>query len=179
MDNIPSEKLNLILNKFSGSIRAIVSKSRLERLGIDPEDVLQEVRIKIWKRIAAEKKIKSYSSYINRITNSTLIDFIRKSRRQEKLIYHEMQKGLIEKDCKPKEASEDNVLRKAISTAIESLIESRRKVVKLYLSGLTIEEIALSFKWTNDKTRNLLYRGLSDLKISLKEQGIEYEDRHQ
>ena len=178
MDNISSENLHLVLNKFSGSIKAIISKFRVEKLGIDPDDVLQEIRIKIWKRITAEKKIKNYSSYINRLTNSTLIDFIRKSRRQDKLIFHEMQKGLIEKDCRYKEESEHNVLRKTISAATESLIESRRKVVKLYLSGLTIEEISICLNWTNDKTRNLLYRGLSDLKNNLKEQGIEYEDRH-
>jgi RNA polymerase sigma factor (sigma-70 family) len=177
LDNISSEKLHLILKKFSGSIKANISKFGLEKLGIDPDDILQEVMIKIWKRIAPENKIKSYSSYINRITNSTLIDFIRKSRRQEKLIYHEMQKRLIEKECNYDEALEHNVLKKAISTAIDSLIESRRKVIKLYLSDLTIEEISLSLNWTKDKTRNLLYRGLSDLKSKLKEQGIEYEDR--
>jgi DNA-directed RNA polymerase specialized sigma24 family protein len=42
---------------------------------------------------------------------------------------------------------------------------------------MTIEEIAIYFKWTRDKTRNLLYRGLSDLKKILREKGIEYENK--
>jgi DNA-directed RNA polymerase specialized sigma24 family protein len=40
---------------------------------------------------------------------------------------------------------------------------------------MSIEEIALYFNWSKDKTRNLLYRGLSDLKKILKEKNIDYE----
>jgi len=47
----------------------------------------------------------------------------------------------------------------------------------LYLLDLTIEEMSILFNWTEDKTRNLLYRGLSDLKKNLKGNGIEYEDK--
>lgn len=66
-------------------------------------------------------------------------------------------------------------IKKIISAGIDSLIESRRKVVKLFLLNLTIEEIAILFNWSRDKTRNLLYRGLSDLRKFLKEKGIDYE----
>jgi len=43
--------------------------------------------------------------------------------------------------------------------------------------NMTIEEISIFLKWSKDKTRNLLYRGLSDLKKILREKGIEYEDK--
>jgi DNA-directed RNA polymerase specialized sigma24 family protein len=69
----------------------------------------------------------------------------------------------------------DKNLKKMLSETVDSLLESRRKVVKLYLLNLSIEEIATLFCWSRDKTRNLLYRGLSDLKKVLKEKGIEYE----
>ena len=62
-----------------------------------------------------------------------------------------------------------------MSETVESLLASRRKVVKLYLLNLTIEEIAALFCWSRAKTRNLLYRGLSDLKKALREKDIEYE----
>ena len=64
-----------------------------------------------------------------------------------------------------------------IGKAIESLMESRRRPVRLFLLNMTLEEIALYLNWSRDKTRNLLYRGLADLKRILKEQGIDYEDR--
>ncbi len=64
-----------------------------------------------------------------------------------------------------------------IAQALDSILESRRKVVKLFLLNMTIDEIAALFDWSKDKTRNLLYRGLNDLKKILKEKGIEYENR--
>ena len=67
-------------------------------------------------------------------------------------------------------------LKKILGQAVESLIESRRKVVKLYLLNMTLEEIADFFGWSRHKTRNLLYRGLNDLKKMLKDKGIEYEN---
>ncbi len=60
--------------------------------------------------------------------------------------------------------------------AVEGLIDSRRQVVKLYLMNLSIQEISGYLKWTQDKTRNLLYRGLADLKESLKEMEAKNEN---
>ena len=177
LNNAPPDELEHILEKFTKSIKANILKYRLEKIGVDLDDVLQEVQIKIWKRLANEKKVLHYSSYINRIVNSTLIDFIRKSKRQEKLIYQEKEKRRLEKESKHEDAYENLALREIISEAADTLIESRRKVVKLFLLDIPIEEISVVLGWSKDKTRNLLYRGLSDMKGKLKEKGIEYEDR--
>jgi RNA polymerase sigma-70 factor (ECF subfamily) len=176
-DRPGSEEFEVILDKFSASIKASIRRFGLERSGIDPEDIFQEVKIKIWKKLAHEKNVSNQASYINRVVNSTLIDQIRKVRRQEKLIYHEKQKWLVEEKCRPEAPVEDSVFREMIFEAADSLMESRRKAVKLFLSDLTVDEISLTLNWSKDKTRNLLYRGLSDLKRKLKERGIEYEDR--
>ena len=64
-----------------------------------------------------------------------------------------------------------------IGEAVESLMDSRRRVVKLFLLSMTLEEIAIFLNWSEAKTRNLLYRGLDDLKKILLEKGIEYEDQ--
>jgi RNA polymerase sigma factor (sigma-70 family) len=176
-DNSGSGEFEVILDKFSASIKASIRRFGPERSGIDSEDVFQEVRIKLWKKFAHEKNVSSQASYINRVVNSTLIDQIRKVRRQEKLIHHEKQKWLVEEQCGPEAPAQASVLREMIFEAADSLMESRRKAVKLFLSDLTIDEISLTLNWSKDKTRNLLYRGLSDLKRKLKDRGIEYEDR--
>ncbi len=48
----------------------------------------------------------------------------------------------------------------------------RRSVVRMYLTGYDREEIADLLGWTEPKTRNLLYRGLADLREILTEMGI-------
>jgi len=170
------KEFDVVLNKFTQTIKGNIKKFNLTKEGIDPDDIFQEVRIKIWKLLNDEKKIINYSSYIKRIVDSSVIDHIRKMRRERGLISQQMHKTIAEwKSPYEIEHVYGQNIKKMVSTGIDSLIESRRKVVKLFLLNLTIEEIAALFNWSRDKTRNLLYRGLSDLRKILKEKGIEYE----
>ena len=70
---------------------------------------------------------------------------------------------------------EKKEIMEIIKESVDSLIESRRQVVKLYLLGMDLDEISEFFGWSDGKARNLLYRGLADLKKKLREKGIEYE----
>jgi RNA polymerase sigma factor (sigma-70 family) len=170
-----SEKLIKIIERFSGFIKKNIHKFNPQTNGIDPEDIYQEVKIRIWRILKNEKKIDNYTSYIMKIVNSTVIDQIRKSRRQGEIILAEKQKNISENRISYKILNKDeSPLKDIIGQAVDNLKESRKKVVKLYLLNLTIEEIAALFGWTKHKTRNLLYRGLNDLKTELKNQGIDY-----
>jgi RNA polymerase sigma-70 factor (ECF subfamily) len=62
------------------------------------------------------------------------------------------------------EASE---LRAAVAAAVDRIPASRRAVVRMYLMGHPPLEIATLMGWTEPKTRNLLYRGLADLRGEL------------
>lgn len=163
--------LEVILDKFSNSIKANLLKCELERKGIDPEDVIQDVKIKIWKTMISEKKMVNPASYIKRIVDSTLIDYIRRIRVQERVIQQEKLERWLEEKRHHEGSSPDAAFMEKIAGAADSLMESRRKVVKLFLLNMDLEEISLSLNWSRDKTRNLLYRGLSDLKKIIADKG--------
>jgi DNA-directed RNA polymerase specialized sigma24 family protein len=59
-----------------------------------------------------------------------------------------------------------------IRESVDSLIESRQAVLKLYLIGMDQPEITEYFGWSEGKVRNLLSRGLEDLRKALHEKGI-------
>jgi len=59
-------------------------------------------------------------------------------------------------------------IAETVGKAVEQLIETRRQVVKLYLLNLNIREIAGYLGMSQDKIRNLLYRGLADLRKLIK-----------
>ena len=153
----------------------ISKSSRFRGIGIDPEDITQEVRIKIWKLVDKEKIIVNYASYIKKIVDTVVIDQLRLLKKDEQLYKMEKQKQIAEQmnACRP-EVLKNDLLKEAVGKAVESLIESRRSVVKLYLFDLSIEEISRFYGWSLHKTRNLLYRGLADLKTSLIKADIEY-----
>lgn len=174
MNKIRSDKdeFEALLEKLSLAIQTSVQSYHPQKLGIDPEDLVQEIRIKLWKIFKSDKKIHNYSSYIKRVINSIIIDQIRASRRYEKIVDLEKRRNLQDHGIR-------NVpirTRKDVESAFNSLIESRRKVVRWSLFGLDINEISKILKIDETKTKNLLYRGLNDLKNILESKGINYED---
>jgi RNA polymerase sigma-70 factor (ECF subfamily) len=177
-DEKRTAELEALLDQFSGLIKVQIHKFNPGRFGLDPEDISQEIRIRIWKVLNNEKEIANFPSYLRKIVSSSVIDMLRKFKRQENVVLHEKQKKISEtKFDYFADLSLSEHLREALVEAVSSLIESRRKVVKLFLLDMTIEEISAFYNWSKDKTRNLLYRGLADLRRILKDRGIDYEDK--
>jgi RNA polymerase sigma-70 factor (ECF subfamily) len=167
-----------IIDNFAQFIRIQVHKYNLYKYGLDPEDIMQDVKIRIWKLLRDEKIISNYASYIKKIVNSSVIDQLRKCRREESLFKHEKRMRIAEMELVySKEAIRNKNQEEIVGKAVEMLINSRRQVIKLYLLNLSIQEIAGYLNWSQDKTRNLLYRGLADLKDLLKDMDAKHEDR--
>lgn len=168
MENREAE-LEGILRKFAGFIRAHLHKFSPQRFGLDAEDLTQEIRIKIWKVLQDEREIQCLASYIKKIIDSTVIDQIRKIKREEHVYNYELERKTSElKTVYANRSAAGGDFRDLVWRAADSLIDSRKRVVKLFLLNMTIEEIADYFQWSRDKTRNLLYRGLANLRTTIK-----------
>lgn len=176
-DEEKNREFERILDSFSGFMKAQIHKRQVGRLGVDAEDILQDTRIKLWKIIRSEKKVRYFTSYIKKIVDTSVIDYFRKFKREEGIYLHEINRRIAENTTgyDTDYLYEEMDLKDIVGKAVDGLIPSRRRVVRLYLLNMSIEEIALYFHWTASKTRNLLYRGLKDLKKILKEKNIDYE----
>lgn len=177
MNKDAEKEFEAFLLRFMGFIRAHIGKYNIQRYGLDPDDIAQEVRIKIWKLLESEKNVVNYSSYIKKIVNSSVIDQIRKLRREEEIFLREVQNHVSEREdpYKP-EYLRAAMMKEMIGRAVEGLIASRRNVVKLYLLNMGIEEISRYYGWSVHKTRNLLYRGLADLRESMRKTELDHEN---
>jgi RNA polymerase sigma factor (sigma-70 family) len=177
-DRSPQDaELEAILGRFSSFIKMHLSKYNPGRHGLDVDDLLQDVKIKIWRVLGRGKRINNLASYIRKIVDSTVIDQLRKVKRQETIYSHEKEKKITELKTKYAfTALHGAELKEIVARALDTLLESRRSVVRLYLMNMSLEEIAEFYAWSKDKTRNLLYRGLADLRNELRRSGIEYED---
>ena len=163
--NEREKKFEILISKFSGFVKSQVFKSNVQRFGIDPDDVVQEIQFKIWKLVEGEKPINNYASYIRKIIISSTIDHIRRLKKDEMIFQAERQKQIsdLEMMYKP-DSLRNGGAREIVGRAVEALMESRKNVVKLYLLNMNLEEISQFYGWSTHKTRNLLYRGLTDLK---------------
>jgi len=171
-DPSKEKELERLYEQFAGFMTAQIRKYRVGKIGVEVDDVLQETRIKLWKALRSEKNIHYYASYIKKIVNTSVIDFFRKYKREEGVYLHEKSLRIAE-FTRGYDADCQMDLKDFVGLAVERLIPSRRDIVRLYLLNMTIVEIALHFHYSLSKTRNLLYRGLKDLRKILVEKRID------
>jgi len=180
-------EFNAILEKYGAFLRQAISRVCPKDLGIQFDDIEQEARLRLWRAIGAEREINFHGSYIYRIVTSVTINAIRraKARREEQLRLAGDDEDEDAAEAKPitltacaenspeAQAEREELLRK-VEEAMARLPESRRLAVGLHLRGMTTYEIADLMGWSEPKTRNLVYRGLKDLRGKLRSAGIEY-----
>lgn len=173
-----------IVDRFSGLIKAIIFKN-LYQSRIDPEDVEQEVYFKLWKFLKKGKTIENLPSFIMKAVYTITMDELRKLRKQMppgdsselKHLYlvSEELSGKAFSDS-PGEVLEKRELGKQINDAIETLSENRKQVLRLYVRGMSVDEIGAFFGWDKVKVRHFLYRGIDDLRRKIMED-TEAEDQ--
>ena len=177
-----SPALERALGKFSGILRPVCWRYRFS--GADVDELLQEVRIRLWRAhgevASAGEHIASISaSYLHRTALSAAIDMVRRRRARggDRTTSIEDEHDIHPERHGPDEELAQSELAAQVERAIESIHPSRRPVVRMHLMGHSREEIAQLLGWTEAKTRNLLYRGLADVREHLIAQGVRWTTR--
>jgi RNA polymerase sigma-70 factor (ECF subfamily) len=169
-----SPAIDDVVVRFGDAMRRTARRHGLSEDEID--DALQDVRIRLWRALGTGEKIRrAPASYLHRTVVSAAIDFIRRRRaRRETVAAHDDASALNVEDppARADRALDESEIAAEVARAIDELVESRRAVVRMYLAGYEREEIASLLGWTEPKTRNLLYRGLDDLRATLTARGI-------
>ncbi len=168
-----SPALEAVIGRSAATVRRMGARHGLSEADID--ELFQEVRIRLWKALASGERIGGASaSYVYRTARSAALDMIRRrrSRPEEELDSARETTRMASTAAGPQERVEERELAQRIAEAVEGLIDSRRPVVRMYLSGYGTQEIADVLGWTEAKARNLVYRGLADLRARLAELGI-------
>jgi RNA polymerase sigma factor (sigma-70 family) len=169
-----STALEGVLSNFAGMVKRVGWRHRLSDADVD--EVMQEVRIRLWRaRPSSEQISASSASYVYRTAVSAALDIARRrrARRAEVSDPIDDQTGIAAAGD-PLADAEGTELAEQVARAVETIAPSRRPVVRMYLAGYPREEIAELLGWSEAKTRNLLYRGLADLRARLTEQGIRW-----
>ncbi len=168
--------LEAFLARHGATLRRLAERLCPRRLGVEPAEIEQEARVRLWRTFEHERDLREPASYLYRVVAAASIDAVRRRRaRREGSL--DAPGGREENDRlpsgdSPEAAALRRELREAIGGAIASLPEPRQRAVRLYLLGFTTGEIGALAGWTEAKARNLVYRGLADLRGRLAEDGI-------
>jgi len=170
-DSISDELESLVL-RFARFASRIAHDRGLPHEDID--ELLQELRVRFW-RARKEGHLDLSANYVRRAAISAALDIIRRRRVDRNVSLEDSEAGahpLAAAIAGPAELLDQSELSQRVASAVNGLAPSRRAAVRMYLDGYRREEIAELMKWSDAKTRNLLYRGLADLRAVLLAQGI-------
>jgi len=175
-----SAALETVIDRCAEMIRRVAWRHRLS--DADVHEVIQEVRIRLWRaheggEDASEQIATAPASYVYRTAMSAALDLLRRrrARRADLTVEIDEQEEFATAGNGPEQTMEASELTAQVARAIETIPASRRPVVRMYLVGYPREEIARLLGWSEAKTRNLLYRGLADLRERLTAMGIAWE----
>ena len=172
-----STTLEAVVQRFATMVRSVGRRHRLSEPDLDA--VMQEVRIRLWRACPTSEQLEAIgTSYVYRTAMSAALDILRRRRAYAAPLtdsVDEHSRLLTAGGRDAQRQLEDEELAARVLGAVEGIVASRRPVVRMYLAGYDREEIAELLGWTEGKTRNLLYRGLADLRTRLADEGLTLE----
>lgn len=170
----PDAVLRALLEKYGALIRGIVSKVGGRTLQDSKDDVAQAVAMSLWQQVSREQNIAYPSSYIYRAAIRETVRAVAKE--LDRVRTHDS----IDADAAPPVASEAPDPETAaaaaqtgrdIKAAIAGLPADRQRAVRAHLSGYSVEQIMQAYGWPYQKARNLVARGMADLRAALIKEG--------
>lgn len=177
-----TEQAARVVEEYRRFLSDAVARLCPRDLGLELDDIVQEASLRLLRAIESEREIRDLASYIHRIAATTTIDAIRRVRsRREEQLRHEGSDDDDDRgphvlptspELSPERLAERGELARSIAAAVDALPENRRRAVGLHLEGFTTQEIGEMTGWTEPKARNLVYRGLEDVREALAAGGI-------
>ena len=174
--NSPAElsaALEDVVRRFGNFMRRTAHRHNLAPGEID--EVMQETRIRLWKALGTSDRIQQApASYIYRTVTSAALDFLRRRRARREDAIDDASKfntAAVTASRSADDGQREDEVQRIVAQSVELLVESRRAVVRMYLAGFDRDEIQQVLGWSEAKTRNLLYRGLADLRTTLESRG--------
>ena len=168
-----SSAIETLIARFRTMVRSVGARRGLVEADLD--EVLQDVRIRLWQAGEGGKVLEELgSSYLYHVATTAALDVLRRRRARRADDTEDIRErtDLTTDNASPHDALEARELASQIDAAIDTLSIDRRVAVRFHLAGYDREDIARMLGWTEARTRNLLYRGLDDLRRRLTDMGI-------
>lgn len=156
---------------YTETVRAQLRRLAPQLRAADVDDLVQEVRIRLWQVLKAERKIDQPASYLKKVVLTATIDALRRDQsrggQQVHLSWDDVLLDSVPTD--DPDVTERAAARQAVE-ALESRLDhfdaDAARALRLYALGYTTLEIGQTLGWTEAKARNLVYRTLKTLTAS-------------
>ena len=169
-------RLEELFRAYGAKVRGLLKTYGLDKHGIDPADIEQEVRIKLWHALERDRSGAFHASYVQRVVASTVIDALRRAQvRATEPLPEEDGDEAVEigsASVGPERRAGDSERMQALERCMAEIPERRRMPIALHLQGFSLQEIADQAGIPSvEAARKLVSRGLDELKSRLRDLG--------
>jgi RNA polymerase sigma factor (sigma-70 family) len=166
--------MRALLERYGALIARIVSRVGGRAAREVQDDVVQAVAMSLWQQVSREQTIEYPSSYIYRAAIRETVRAVRQELERERShasIDAEAAPAIASRAPDPEAAAAGAELGHAIEQAIGALLPERGAAVRAHLAGYSVEEMMQIHGWQYQKARNLIARGMADLRLALAKGG--------
>jgi RNA polymerase sigma factor (sigma-70 family) len=161
-------QFDALVARYGRLIAAVVRQVAGSDASRVSDDVEQRVAVALWRRLEGEQTIEHPASYLYRMAVRETIHVLRQELGHPQVpLDHPGVSPVDTHD--PHCALEAAETRSAIEAGVRRLSPDRRRAVHQHLAGRSVHEIMKTYGWTYQRARNLIARGLSDLRHTLRE----------
>ncbi|HET6602620.1 MAG TPA: sigma-70 family RNA polymerase sigma factor [Xanthomonadaceae bacterium] len=183
--------IDRLLARFGARIRSLVEQHCGADQGLDPDDIEQEVRIRLWKALSRPRPGQPPgpesgdqdpvlpASYIQRTVVSVVVDGVRRAKvRETTPLPEEDERPAIYEDpiAGPEQRAGIDQRLRCLESGLRGLAGRRRVAVELSLQGFAPQEVADLMGLTFDAARKLIERGMNDLRSRMSAYGMDHAD---
>jgi RNA polymerase sigma factor (sigma-70 family) len=164
------ERFAALVSEYARLVRSVVRRTARGASAALGEEIEQRIFTDLWKRLGREEAIDHPSSYVYRAAVRETVRALRQEAAQGG-------EGL---DGEPAAGGGDDPHHRLAARELGNMIEEeiarlppeRERAVRLHLGGFDVQEIMAVQGWPYHKARNLVARGMADVRERLRKRGV-------
>jgi RNA polymerase sigma factor (sigma-70 family) len=174
MRGCPDPRIEAIVAQYGRLIRHIVHRVGGPSVALVRDDIEQDVIVALWRRLEGEQPVQHPASYIYKAAvRETLRAVHRQLASRMQPLDDEAAGARAPVSADPLVTLQGRRDGALIRKALSRLAADRRRAVQAHLAGYDVQEVMEMFGWTYQKARNLIARGIADLRQALKDEGLD------
>lgn len=160
------------MRDYGHLIARAVSRTGGPAVQNDRDDIAQAVRVALWKRLASEQTIDHPASYVYKAAVRETVRAVTRARARGDVPLEPSAETVAGTAPGPDAGLEARERREALAAALGTLTPERARAVKAHLAGFSVEELMQLRGWSYQRARNLIARGMADLRAHLRSRGM-------
>jgi len=166
MAESPHTTFERLVRRYGQLVSRVVAKAARGNAHGGEADIEQRVMVGLWRQISREQTVEHPSSYLYRAAVRETVRYLKEEARRGQVGLDEAEEQ-ASPSLNPEQSAGAQQQAQRLEAALGTLLPERAVAVRAHLEGHEVQEIMKLHGWPYQKARNLIARGMVDLRKAL------------